>query len=334
MASRQVRMRWWRGALAAGAIAVLLAAAGCGSRGGAGGDTGKADATGTGQAVRAEEVRYPLQAKDDLGRDVTIAKVPERIVSLAPSNTEILYALGLGDRVVGVTDYCDYPPEAKAKEKVGGFKDPSVEKVVALGPDLVLATGGIQRQVVDQFEKVGVAVFVLDPHTVDGVLGSVRTVARLAGIPDEGKRVADGLDARVKAVRDRTAALSPDDRPAVFHEVWPDPLMTAGPGSFAHDMIELAGGRNVAAGAGQPYPPFSQEELVAADPAVIITPFAETAQALAQGKRPGWRTLKAVRDGRVVVVNQDLVARPAPRLVDGLEAFARAIHPELFAGGR
>lgn len=305
------RKRWRRSGLLVLALIAALAA-GCGAR----------DA----------RPAAGITATDALGRTVTVAKRPERIVSLAPSNTEILFALGLGERVVGVTDYCDYPPEAKAKEKVGGFKDPSVEKVVALRPDLVLATGGIQREVVAQLEKVGVPVFVLDPHTMDEVPAGIRTVARLAGAAAEGERVAAGLEARVKAVRDRTAGIPEAARPPVFYEVWPDPLMTAGPGSFAHDMIALAGGRNVAAGTAQPYPKFSMEELVAADPAVIITPFEETAKALADGRRPGWRGLRAVRDGRVAVVNQDLTSRPGPRLVDGLEAMARAIHPELFAG--
>lgn len=273
-----------------------------------------------------------ITATDALGRTVTVPKPPERIVSLAPSNTEILFALGLGERTVGVTDYCDYPPEAKAKEKVGGFKDPSVEKVISLRPDLVLATGGIQREVVDRLDQLGVPVFVLDPHTMDEVLAGIRTVARLAGAAAAGDRVAAGLEARIAAVRDRTGAIPEAERPAVFYEVWPDPLMTAGPGSFAHDMIALAGGRNVAADTAQPYPKFSLEALVAADPAVIVTPFEETARDLAAGRRPGWRGLRAVRDGRIAVVNQDLTSRPGPRLVDGLEAMARAIHPEIFAG--
>lgn len=306
--------RWRRGVLFLGLALAAALLAGCGGR----------------------DVRPAagITAVDALGRTVAVPKPPERIVSLAPSNTEILFALGLGERVAGVTDYCDYPPEARAKEKVGGFKDPSVEKVISLRPDLVLATGGIQREVVDRLDALGVPVFVLDPRSMDEVLAGIRTVARLAGAAAEGERVAAGLEARVAATRDRTARIPEAGRPAVFYEVWPDPLMTAGPGSFAHDMIGIAGGRNVAAGTAQPYPKFSLEELLAADPAVIVTPFAETARDLGAGRRPGWRGIRAVRDGRIAVVNQDLTSRPGPRLVDGLEAMARAIHPEIFGEGR
>ncbi len=326
---------WQWGGLLIGLALLAAAVAGCGARG-----EERPAAEGRGRPAAEEREAglqapsYPLAVTDDLGRQLTLARRPERIVSLAPSNTEILFALGLGERVVGVTDYCDYPPEAKAKEKVGGFRDPSIEKIVALKPDLVLATGGVQRETVAQLEKLGVPVFVLDPRTVDGVLGSIRTVARLAGIPAAGEPLAESLQRRIDAVRARTAGLPEDARPAVFYEVWPDKLRTAGPGSFIHDLIELAGGRNVAADTGQPYPEFSVESLVAADPAVIITPFEQTARDLAQGRRPGWQGIRAVREGRVVVVDQDLVSRPGPRLVDGLEAFARAIHPELFGGER
>ncbi len=324
--------RWRRAGFLAGLVLILALAAGCGAGGKGSAPSGR-EAGASGAAGESRAVAYPLTVTDALGRTVTIDRQPERIVSLAPSNTELLFALGLGDRVVGVTDHCDFPPKATSKEKVGGFQDPSIEKVIALQPDLVLATGGIQREVVARIEKAGPPVYVVDPHTVDEVLDGIRIVARLAGVPGEGGRVAGDLRARVEAVRARTAGLAESERPAVFYEVWPDPLMTAGPGSFAHDMIGLAGGRNVAAETGEPYPKFSLEALVAADPAVIITPFEETAKALSERKRPGgWAGLTAVREGRVALVDQNLTSRPGPRIVDGLEAFARAIHPELFSG--
>lgn len=305
---------------------VMLAAWGCGG--------GKTEAPSTKTSETVEQAKskviteYPLSVRDDLGREVVLPARPERILSLAPSNTEILFALELGDRVVGVTDYCDYPQDVEGKERVGGFQDPNIEKIVSLSPDLILATGGIQAATVDQLAGLGIPVYVIDPHTVDESLEGILTVGKLAGVAGKADELHGRLNARVRAVTDKLADLPGEARPRVFYEVWPkEPLMTAGPGSFADDMITLAGGQNVAAETGEPYPQFSEEVLVAGDPEVIITPFQETLDSLTKGDRTAWNGIDAVANGRVFVVDQNLVSRPGPRIIDGLEAFARAIHP-------
>ncbi|MCL6450640.1 MAG: cobalamin-binding protein [Acetobacteraceae bacterium] len=355
MTARARASRAAAGALAALLVAVLvggsllLLAAGC-SRSVPGGAEGAGQAPAGGAApgaaapgggasggtsgAAAPSGGFPVTLKDGLGREITVPAEPQRIISLAPSNTEILFALGAGGRVVGVTDNCNYPPEAAQRERLGGAFDAAhvnFERVVALSPDLILGLGGA-REVVERLEGLGLRVFAVEARNLDEVFESIVTVGRLVGLEKTARGLADHLRMRADRVSLAAASLKPEERPLVFFEIWPDPLMTAGPGTFIHDLIELAGGRNIAADADQPYPLFSLEALIARDPQVIVTTFPETVEALSAGTRPGWSGLSAVRDGRVRLVDQDLVSRPGPRLVEGLEAMARAIHPERFGG--
>lgn len=273
---------------------------------------------------------FPVTLTDALGRQVTLDKAPERIISLIPSNTEILFSLGLGDRIVGVNDNDNYPPEVTKKEKIGGafdLQNTNIEKIVSLKPDLILG-GAIQKPVVEELAKLNLTIYAMpDAATVQEAISSIATVGDLTGTKSEAEKLIASLNARVEAV---VAKVKDQPKPKVFHEVWGDPLMTAGPGSFIDDMIKLAGGTNIAADAASAYPQFSLESLVERNPDVITTPFKQTADDLAAGKRQNWKGLRAVKEGRVVVLDQDIISRPGPRIVDGLEAFARAIHPELF----
>ncbi|MDR5694484.1 MAG: cobalamin-binding protein [Armatimonadota bacterium] len=285
---------------------------------------------GTSLATPADQ--FPLSLRDDLGRSVTLRQPPQRILSLAPSNTEILYALGLGDRIVGVDRFSDYPPEVREKPKVGGMIDPDYERILSLRPDLVLVTGGVQRAVVEKLESLGIPVFALHPQTVEGVLDSILTVARLGGVIRKGWEVVGALRKRIRAITLKTGKIPLSQRPTVFWIVWPEPLMTAGPRTFIHSLVTMAGGRNIAGDLVGPreYPLYSMEDLIARDPEVII---ATTDAHGAIGKlseKPGWRRLRAVRSGRVYFVDPNLVHRPGPRLVDGLEVIARLLHPDLF----
>lgn len=278
--------------------------------------------------------QFPITLRDDLGRPVTLPQPPQRIISLAPSNTEILYALGLGGRVVGVDRFSDYPPEVREKPKVGGMVDPDYERILSLRPDLVLTTGGVQRAVVERLETLGIRVFALHPQTVEGVLDSILTVARLAGVTRKGWEVVGALRRRIRAITLKTERIPLSRRPTVFWIIWPEPLMTAGPRTFIHSLITLAGGRNIAGDIAGPrdYPLYSMEELVARDPDVIIATTDAHGAVGNLAAKPGWRSLRAVRSGRVYFVDPDLVHRPGPRLVDGLEAIARLLHPKLFGG--
>ena len=272
----------------------------------------------------------PLTVTDQVGRIVTLEAIPSRIVSLAPGNTEILYTLGLEDNIVGVSTYCDYPEAALDKPKIGGFSEVSVESVVALEPDVVFATGGVQEDVVQQFTQLGVKVIVLDACSLDEVLAAIGLVGRVTGCGDAARKLIVQLEerkAKIKATIEPWAKAEPRQ---VFYEVWYDPPISVGPGSFIHDLIETAGGINLMARSNNPYPVANLEEIIDADPDVII--YAHGAMSTAQvGERDGWRQMKAVRTGRIVSIeDENILVRPGPRIIEGLEALAKAIYPEAF----
>ena len=277
---------------------------------------------------------FPVTVKDDLGREVTISALPQRIVSLAPSNTEILFAIGAGDQVVGVTEYDNYPPEAKTREKVGGFsaKSISVEKIVALKPDLVFSAGKIQQPVIEALEQVNIPVVALAARTFDEVYKDIELAGRLTGHEKEATQVVDQMKRRIAAVQKKVAAIPPEKRLTVFWEVWDEPLITAGPGTFIGQMIEMAGGVNIFDDVTEDWPQVSAEEVVKRNPDVIMGPDTHgdklTPEQIAQ--RPGWDQIKAVRNGRIHLINGDIASRPGPRLADALEAIAQALYPDLF----
>jgi iron complex transport system substrate-binding protein len=272
----------------------------------------------------------PVTLTDDAGRSVTLKKAPQRIISGAPSNTEILFAIGLGDKVVGVEDNCDYPEAAKSITKIGNgysVKQTNFEQIVALKPDLFLAIKG-QTEVVAELERLGIPVYVVDSPDLAGIIADIRTIGNLTGASKKATEVADGMQRRLDAVQAKLKGLTDEQRPLVFYEVWNEPLMTAGPETFVDNLITLAGGRNAASDT-KPgsWPEYSLETLIKKDPAVIVTTFGDAASVAA---RPGWAGIKAVKDGRVLLVDQNIVVRPGPRILDGLEQFAKAFHPDLF----
>lgn len=272
---------------------------------------------------------YPMTITDGAGREVTIEAEPQAIVSLAPSNTEILYALGLGDKVVGVTEYCNYPPEAAEKPKVGGFSDVDTEKVTELAPDLILVANIHVTEVVPALEKLGLTVVVIDPPDIPGVLEGIRLVGKITGQEEQAESLTAGLQERIDAV---AKAVEGREKPRVFWELSSD-LWTAGPGSFINDLIVRAGGENIAAGAEAPWAQLSNEAIIDADPQVIFLadhPYGETVESVAA--RPGWGQISALVNGRIIEVEDtDIFSRPGPRVVDALELAARALHPDAFA---
>lgn len=306
--------------------AVLVVMAGCGTN--AVPQAGEISQVKQQSQVKRPEGSYPLVLTDGAGRQVRIERRPERILSLAPSNTEILFALGAGPRVVGVDRFSDYPPEAREKAQVGGIVDPSFEKIVALEPDIVFAIRG--KDIVSRLESLGLTVFVLEPRNLAQVYEGIGAIGRIIGSDGKAEEVVSAMQVRVRAVTARVEDLPPEERPRVFHEVWPEPLATAGPGTFIDDLITLAGGRNIFADAREQWPQVSAEVVVQRDPDVIITSFPDSVSELEGKKRGGWQGVAAVQNGRIGLVDQDLIARPGPRIVAGLEAVARAIHPELF----
>lgn len=327
--------RLWR---AAGVLALLLLSvlvAGCAGGAGRaahvdGADRQRPPAAGTAGPATA----YPLTVTDDAGRQVTIPSRPQRIVSLAPSNTEILFAIGAGDRVVGVDSFSDYPPEVRDLPRIGGLTDTNFERIVALEPDLALTIAGTDEQV-QRLEELGIPTVVVQPRTLDQVLTSIQQVGQIVDAQAGARRVSQQMRARIEAVRRRVADVPPEQRVRVFYEVWNDPLTTAGPGGFIHDVITAAGGANVAADARQPWPQIGLETVVSKDPQVIIVPqsLRSSYEELRQRKRPGWEGITAVRQGRIYAIDDNLISRPGPRIVDALEQIARWLYPERFAGG-
>ena len=282
---------------------------------------------------KAGKTKSPIEITDQLGRVVKLDKIPQRIISLAPSNTEILFALGLAERVVAVTDYCNYPPEAKQKPSIGGFSTPNIEKVVALSPDLVLATSIHQKQVIPNLEQKGITVFALAPKTLDEVLEAITLVGKITGKDGEASRLVAEMGNRIKAVADKTGSLSQEQRPRVFYITWHDPLMTAGAGTLHDELIQKAGGTNVARDL-TGYAGITLEAIIQANLEVMVAGVGMGTGADAPLQfamtEPRLRNTDARLHNRVYAIDVDLTGRAGPRIVDALEQFAQYIHPELF----
>ena len=286
--------------------------------------------TGEAPVGNPDNTFQPITVTDGMGRSVVIEKEPLRIVSLAPANTEMLFALGLGDKIVGVTEWCNYPQEALAIEKVGDFQDVNIEKLIAVEPHLILATT-MHEVAVKEMEKVGIPSLVIDPSSIQQILDTMLMISEISGIKDDGEVVVKSLQARIDAITSKTKGLAEDKKPMVFYEVWNEPLMSAGPGSFINDLIILAGGINLAGDAQTPYPMISIEILLDRNPEII---FHSYMGGIGTGSdmfdREGWKDIKAIKDNKIYELDADTINRPGPRIIDALEKIAKSIHPELF----
>jgi len=263
---------------------------------------------------------------DDLGRLVAINGTPQRIISLAPSNTEILFALGLGDSMVAITDQCDYPLEALEKEKVGGYATPNIEKIVALNPDLILVAYGTPMEVINTMVGLGLTVFGIKTTDLDDLLNDIRRIGEITDKEVEAQALTSEMASEVEAITAVTSEL--ENRPRVFYIVWNDPLWTAGSETFIHELIEKGGGVNIC-GNLTGYPTISIEEVIARNPEVIITSSWPGVYEWAMNET-ALNATDARQYNRVFVCDDNLVQRPGPRLVEGLEWFAYFIHPEIF----
>jgi iron complex transport system substrate-binding protein len=265
------------------------------------------------------------------------SRMPKRIVSTAPSVTEILFALGLGERVVGVSTFCNYPEAAKTVAKIGGFSNPSLEAMVALEPDLIVGSWGNPMEMVDQIKRLNIRWIGIKIQSVEDVLAAMLTIGKKTGKGVEAEALVQGFRKRIRRITNRTEPLAPEQRPRVFWGGWNEPIYTAGPGSFINDLIGMAGGRNIAGDAKQPWPRYGLETIVAADPEVFLCGhdpqgYATDSEALsALRTRRGWKEITAVKTGRVYLMRSDAFLRPGPRLVDALEQMAETIHPNLMS---
>jgi iron complex transport system substrate-binding protein len=268
--------------------------------------------------------------EDALGRKVVITRSPKRIVSLGPNITEILYALGLSHRIVGVTTFSNYPEEAKHKPRVGSYVNLNIEKIVSLEPDLIIGTyGGNPKTTVLRLEELGFPVYVTRTETVAEMLGMIEDIGRITDTTETASILVSALRRRIKAVTDRVENAS---RPLVFLEINAKPLITVGAGSFHNQVITLAGGRNLAADSQARYPQYSLEDVVKRGPDVILISTMDRSGLFEQQKEQWmrWENIPAVQNNRIYFIDSDLVDRASPRIVDGLEEMARLIHPTLF----
>lgn len=283
-----------------------------------------------GWAVRSIRAAAPAAAPEGGAR---------RIVSLAPSLTETLFAIGAGERVVAVTDLCDFPPAARELPKVGGLTSSNLhlESVVAARPDLVVSVGLNQEEAVAALRRLGIPVVVVPTDRGLGeVVAAVRRLGELSGRSAAAEALAGELERRLAAVDGALAGLPPAARPRVYFEVWDRPLMTAGPDTFLGEIVERAGGANVFADVRGRYVQVSPEVVLARDPEVILTAKREGGPRGAAdfAARPGWAAVDAITAGRVHLLDGDLVSRPGPRAVEALERTAALLHPDRFGGAR
>jgi iron complex transport system substrate-binding protein len=275
-----------------------------------------------------------LAVTDEAGRAIRVPQPVRRIVSLAPNLTETIFALGQGDLLVGDTDYCTYPPEALNKTHVGGPVNPSLEQVMALHPDLVLATPTINRLVtVQALERLGVAVYVADPRTVDQVLSSTERLGSLLGASEQASTIVAALRERLDHLREHLSGSQPR---SVFFITWVDPLISVGGNTFLADALRLAGAHSVIA-TPQDWPTVSLEQVLHSQPEYLIFSSDDPGQIQHQVAelrgRPGWQGLEALRQNRIIVLSEAF-SRPAPRLIDSIEQLARALHPDRFTSGQ
>ncbi len=270
---------------------------------------------------------FPVTITDDSSRTVTVKAEPQRIVSLAPANTEIAFALGLGDKVVGVTTYDDYPAEVTSIAKVGDFASPNLEAIAAAKPDLVLATSGVQAEMVAKLEGLGATVVVVDPQNIAGVYADIERVGKITGSSAKAEKLVADTKTDVEAVRKAVADAAPV---TAFVEIGQNPLYTVGAGTLIDELLALAGGKNVVKEQG--YVGYSAEQLIAANPQVYLATKGSMSDPAALAGRAGFDKLAAVKNGRVVILDDNLVSRPGPRFVEGLKQIAEGLHPDAFAG--
>lgn len=269
------------------------------------------------------------EVTDETGRTIRIPQPVRRIVSLSPSLTETLYSLGLQDRLVGDTDYCDFPPDAKTKTKVGDTVNPSIEQIAALHPDLVLVTKLNRLETVHSLDTLGISSYATDPHTVDEIITSSRKLADVLGAPEAGAAVAVAMQHRLVHLQERIGALPPK---RVLFAVWTEPLISIGKATFIADALRRAGAVSIV-DSSQDWPQVSLEEVARLQPDFLVFAASHSesvprdVEALAG--LPAWGIIDAVRNRRYAVIS-DAVNRPAPRIVEAIEDLARQLHPEAF----
>jgi iron complex transport system substrate-binding protein len=288
---------------------------------------GLAAALASALTAAVSPARAAVSARDDLNTVVRLPRPAGRIVSLTPNVTEMLFAIGAGKQVVGRTTFCDYPPEAKRKPALGGLVNPDVEKVVALKPDLVIVARLVPRDVQEQIKRRRIPVFALDARRWSDIQRHIGVLGTLTGREREAARLRKSLDTRLRAVATKVAGRP---RPKVMVVANREPLIIAGAGSFIGDAVRMAGGTPVTVAGRADWPVVNGEQVLAANPEVIVLPGGSAADLAQVREMAGVRHTAAVRAERVISGRRDELLRPGPRLVAAVEALARLLHPSAF----
>ncbi|BFH16306.1 ABC transporter substrate-binding protein [Paenibacillus dendritiformis] len=328
--------KWWNKTIAVAAAAVLaLSLAACGAAPAKEAD--KAPETAQQQengnaSSEAAKTTYPLTVKDATGHEFTFDKAPERIISVSPAETESLFALGLGDNIVGVSDYDDYPAEASQKPKMGGITKPNEEAIIAAKPDVVFTGISMKEEAVNKFRELGIEIFKVEPKTYDDVISNIELYGLITDHQKEAKEITD----QMKKVRDDVAEAvkGVTEKKKVYIEF--SPGWTVGSGEFMNELIELAGGVNIAAADMTGWNQINEENIIKANPDVIL--FAKdlvdsetnkTLEDIIRG-RSGWDNITAIKDNQLVGLDNNKLSRPGPRVAEALQDVAKAIYPDLF----
>ena len=270
---------------------------------------------------------------DDFNTPFALTAAPQRIISLAPNVTEILFALGLGDRVVGVTRYCDYPVEALKKEKIGGMVDPNLEKIQSLRPDLIVAFRGNPLGVLNKLRNLHFPVFVLNlGSSLDGLFETIEKTGRVTRLEKEAKLLADGLREKRQAIRLALSVIL--EKPKVFLSVYGQGLWTCGQGSYLNDLLVQAGGQNIAGDVPRRWLQLNREQLIHENPDIIVIMAKDREFFSRAGESfrtdPRFKDVRAVQDDNIHWLDENMAGRFGPRLIGALEAVARILHPEKF----
>lgn len=283
-----------------------------------------AAASGTAEKSTKRTV-YPLTVKDASGKEVTFTKAPQRIVSLSPSETEVLFALGLDDKVVGVTEYCDYPAQAKTKPKMGNLQG-NPEAIIAANPDIVLAGLSLNKKSAEKLSELKMTVFSVEPKTLDQVIERILVYGQITDTQEQAEKVVAQIKAEKQKVVDAVKHLKPEQKKKVYIEF--SPGWTVGKGEYMDELITIAGGINVASDL-QGWKKISEENIIASNPDVIL--FAKGVPDLEKTirGRGGWDKITAIKDNRIVGLDDNLISRPGPRVTQGLLQIAKGIYPEL-----
>jgi iron complex transport system substrate-binding protein len=284
-------------------------------------------------------LHIPVEGKnrlltDGMGRKVKIPYPAKRIISLAPSITEILFALGLNEEIAAVTNFCDYPEAVLNKPRIGGYINPSIEKIVSLKPDLIIATrDGNRWETIDRLSDLGFPVYLIHPKSSNGVMKAIHQIGVMIGKEEESRKILVNMTSKKEGITTRTKSLS---KPKVFFQIGYAPIMTVGRETLADDLIRLAGGKSISENELISYPLYSIETILSKAPEIIIISSMDSNKDYMNlvEKWRNWKSIPAVRMNTIHVIDSNLVDRPTPRIVEGLEALAKMIHPEVWGEKR